>query len=162
MLLHLGVLNEQDNYPLQMMLSYDYLARAHLRGVYCPFFLAQAAMHILKCNKQINATRQKATRGADLGGFQTSHFSNITFRLRPIFSWFPPLGPFLIANSCITHCCVISLYFYRFTYIRTPKSRPVLSGPPPVPPFHNHPGSQPLPSPKIYSQSKLFSFFFYA
>ena len=53
MLLHLGVLNEQDNYPLQMMLSYDYLARAHLRGVYCPFFLAQAAMHILKCNKQI-------------------------------------------------------------------------------------------------------------
>ena len=79
MLLHLGVLNEQDNYPLQMMLSYDYLARAHLRGVYCPFFLAQAAMHILKCNTQINATRQKATRGADLGGFQTSHFPNITF-----------------------------------------------------------------------------------
>ena len=59
MLVRLGVLNEQDNYPLQMMLSYDYLARAQLRGVYCPFFLAQEAMHILKCNKQMPHVRKQ-------------------------------------------------------------------------------------------------------
>ena len=59
MLVRLGVLNEQDNYPLQMKLSYDYLARAQLRGVYCPFFLAQEAMHILKCNKQVPHVRKQ-------------------------------------------------------------------------------------------------------
>ena len=59
MLVRLGVLNEQDNYPLQMMLSYDYLARAQLRGVYCPFFLTQEAMHILKCNKQMPHVRKQ-------------------------------------------------------------------------------------------------------
>ena len=136
MLLRLGVLNEQDNYPLQMMLSYDYLARAHLRGVYCPFFLAQEAMHILKCNKQMpHVSMSESNQGSGLkGGSKPPTFRTLRSRLRPIFSWFPPLGPFLIANSCITHCCVISLYFYRFTPIRTPKSRPVLSGPPPVPP----------------------------
>ena len=58
-LVRLGVLNEQDNYPLQMKLSYDYLARAQLRGVYCPFFLAQEAMHILKCNKQMPHVRKQ-------------------------------------------------------------------------------------------------------
>lgn len=63
MLFRSGVLNEQDNYPLQMMLSYDYLARTHLRAVYCLSFLAQEAIHILKCNKQMLHIRKQPAGG---------------------------------------------------------------------------------------------------